>query len=337
MPRVATTSLIREPIPGELAAHAQVSAVVAHSNSQWTVPDPLAAVDAQMADGTVIVLRRHGNPAGPRVVLSHANGLAMDAYYPFWSLLTDRFDVVVYDLRNHGWNLVGALDAHAIPTFVEDMTYVARAIGHHFGPKPAIGVFHSVSGQTAVIEACSGAGSFAALVLFDPFICPPGCHQGHRERLRNTMGRMVDGARRRRESFESEAAFAGRLRGTPAFGQLRPGVVDLMAQTVLRVANGGTEYVLRCPREYEARIAEQGYRYAESVRIDALPCPVKVIGSDPVAPHSFLPTVAMDEIMALNYDFVPETTHFLQLEEPEQCVGAMLDFVGKDAERAFAG
>ena len=45
----------------------------------------------------------------------------------------------------------------------------------------------------------------------------------------------------------------------------------------------------------------------------------------------------MDEIVALNYDFVPETTHFLQLEEPEQCVGAMLDFVGKDGERAFAG
>lgn len=73
------------------------------------------------------------------------------------------------------------------------------------------------------------------------------------------------------------------------------------------------------------------------MRVDALPCPVKVIGSDPVAPHSFLPTVAMDEIIVLNYDFVPDTTHFLQLEEPEQCVDSMLDFVGKDGEPVLAG
>ena len=203
-------------------------------NPSWIIPAPLAIVDAEMADGTLIALRRHGNPAGPRVVLSHANGLATDAYYPFWSLLTDRFDVVVFDFRNHGWNAVGGLDAHAIPTFVDDMTQVARAIELHFGHKPAVGVFHSLSGQTAVLEACLGAGSFAALVLFDPFICPPGCHQGHRERLRNTMGRMVDVARRRRERFETEAAFAERLSATPAFGLLRPGVAELMAQTTLR-------------------------------------------------------------------------------------------------------
>lgn len=303
----------------------------------WLVPAPLAVVDAEMADGSVIVVRRHGNPAGTRVVLSHANGFATDAYYPFWSLLTDRFDVVVFDVRNHGWNAVGPLDAHAIPTFVSDMTRVARAIDRHFGPKPAIGVFHSLSGQTAAIEACTGTGSFAALVLFDPFISPPGCHPGHRERLRNTMGLMVDGAKRRRESFESESAFAERLRRTPAFGRLRPGVHDLVARTTLRPANGGSEYVLRCPRAYEARIAGQGYEYAESVDVDALACPVKVVGSDPLAPHSYLPTVAMDEIVALNYDFVPETTHFLQLEEPEQCVGAMLEFVGDDGERILAG
>ena len=294
---------------------------------QWTVPAPLGTVDAVMADGTVIAVRRHGNPTGPRLVLSHANGFAVDAYYPFWSLLTDRFDVVVYDFRNHGWNAVGMLGAHTIPTFVDDMARVAQAIEQHFGGKPAIGVFHSLSGQTAAIAASAGSVSFAALVLFDPFICPPGCDPAHRELLRTTMERMAAGALRRRASFESEAAFADRLRKTPAFGRLRPGVVELMAQTTLRPASAGSEYILRCPREYESQIAEQGFRYATSVDIDALACPVKVVGSDPLAPHSFLPTVAMDEIFALDYDFVPETTHFLQLEEPEQCVGALLDFV----------
>ena len=310
---------------------------MAQGDPQWTVPSPLAVGEAQTDDETGILVRRHGNPAGPRIVLSHANGFAVDAYYPFWSLLMDRFDVVIFDLRNHGWNPVGALETHAIATFVRDMAAVAQAIEAHFGPKPAVGVFHSLSGQAAAIEACSGAGSFAALVLFDPFICPRGCHPGHRERLRTTMGRMVEGARHRRGSFDSEAAFAERLRNTPAFQLLRPGVADLLAQTTLRAVNGGSEFVLRCPREYEARIYEQGYQHASTVDVDAISCPVKVIGSDPVAPHSFLPTVAMDEIVALNYDFVPDTTHFLQLEEPERCLAALLDFIGEDGERVLAG
>ena len=310
---------------------------MAQGGPQWTVPAPLAVGEAQTDDETAILVRRHGNPAGPRIVLSHANGFAVDAYYPFWSLLMDRFDVVVFDLRNHGWNPVGALETHAIATFVRDMAAVAQAIEAHFGPKPAVGVFHSLSGQAAAIEACSGPGSFAALVLFDPFICPRGCHPGHRERLRTTMGRMVEGARHRRGSFASEAAFAQRLRNTPAFQLLRPGVAELLAQTTLRGVNGGSEFVLRCPREYEARIYEQGYQHASTVDVDAISCPVKVIGSDPVAPHSFLPTVAMDEIVALNYDFVPDTTHFLQLEEPERCLAALLDFIGEDGNRVLAG
>lgn len=310
---------------------------MADAEPTWSVPAPLATAHVEMADGTVIALRRHGNPAGPRVVLSHANGFAVDAYFPFWSLLTDRFDVCVYDFRNHGWNTASALESHSIATFVSDMTTVAGAIDAHFGAKPTIGAFHSLSALTAVIEACSGTRSFAALVLFDPFMCPRGCHAGHRERLKTTMGRMAEGALRRRDSFESEAAFALRLRETPAFGRMRPGVHDLLARTTLRPANDGSSYVLRCPREYEARIAAEGYDHAASVDADSLACPVKVIGSDPLAPHSFLPTVAMDEILAFDYDFVPETTHFLQLEEPELCLEAMLEFIGEDGTRVLGG
>ena len=70
-----------------------------------------------MDDGTVIMLRRHGNPDGPRIVLCHGNGLAIDLYYPFWSLLTDDFDLVVYDLRSHGWNVVSDLSKPHVPNF----------------------------------------------------------------------------------------------------------------------------------------------------------------------------------------------------------------------------
>ena len=78
------------------------------------LPEPASLIQATSDGDTVIHVRRHGNPAGPRVVLSHGNGLAIDAYYPFWSLLLDDFDVLVFDLRSHGWNDRGSLCDHTI-------------------------------------------------------------------------------------------------------------------------------------------------------------------------------------------------------------------------------
>ena len=298
--------------------------------NSWTIPEPLAVREARMADGTSILVRRHGNPDGTRIVLSHANGLGADTYYPFWSLLLNRFDLINFDFRNHGWNDVGPVDSHSIPNFVSDLTQVVRDVGRFFGPKPVFGVFHSMSAQTAMIEACSDVSSFEGLILFDPFVCPKGCDPGQQERLMKTMRTMVDAARRRRASFESQESFAVRLEKAPAFQKLLPGVTDLIARTTSRLADDSSNYTLRCPPEYEARIAEQGYRYATSVDVDSLSCPVKVIGSDPIEPHSYMPTVAMNEVLAIDYDFIPETTHFLQLEEPEACISAMLSFQGRD-------
>lgn len=306
------------------------------TSPQWKVPEPLAIHQANMDDGTTISIRRHGNPDGVRIVLSHANGLAADTYYPFWTLLLKRFDLVVFDFRNHGWNAVGPLDSHSIAIFVRDITQVTRKIEHVFGKKPTYGVFHSMSAQSAMIEASSGKGSFEGLVLFDPFVCPQGCDPHQKERLMKTMKSMVGAARRRRATFESQESLADRLSKAPAFALLLPGVVDLIAQTTTRFAADSSSYVLRCPPEYEARIAEQGYRYASSVDVNKVSCPVKVIGSDPVVPHSYMPTVAMNEILALDYDFIPDTTHFLQLEQPEACVSAMMKLKDRDGTLLLA-
>ncbi len=35
----------------------------------------------------------------------------------------------------------------------------------------------------------------------------------------------------------------------------------------------------------------------------------------------------MSELIEANYDFLPDTTHFLQLEEPEQCATLAIEFL----------
>ena len=52
-----------------------------------------------LEDGARIRVRCHGNPAGERVMVTHGNGFAADAYLPFWQHLT-AYDLLVYDFRN---------------------------------------------------------------------------------------------------------------------------------------------------------------------------------------------------------------------------------------------
>ena len=72
---------------------------------------------------------------------------------------------------------------------------------------------------------------------------------------------------------------------------------------------------------------DQLYKWQISLDLDTLGIPVKVIGSDPMIPFSFLPSVNPTLVRKVDYDFVPDATHMLQLEEPEACVVLMLDFL----------
>ena len=130
----------------------------------WNVPEPEAVHEARMGDGYSIVLRRHGNPDGPRLVVSHGNGFAVDAYWPFWSGFIDGFDVFVHDIRNHGWNPVGDPKAHSIPLLAEDFACISREIDRCFGARLKVGVFHSLSALT--ILHSQATHEYAALVLF---------------------------------------------------------------------------------------------------------------------------------------------------------------------------
>lgn len=276
-----------------------------------------------MEDGTNIVLRRHGNPNGPRLVLTHGNGLAIDLYYPFWSLLADEYDLVVYDLRDHGWNEVSPLENHNMPSFVDDHDRVMEAIDRFFGEKPKIGVFHSVSALISLLSPTRGS-AFAGRFLFDPPLCKPGRSY---QQMEDAATRTATLTRRRAERFPTMEDFSFLLKFVPHFSRVVPGVRDLMARTTLRPSADAEHYELRCPKEYEARIVEYAGIFSVMVDFDTLESPTKVMGADPTLPFSYLPTLDLSDILTVDYDFLPEATHFLQLEEPQECASAVREFV----------
>lgn len=289
----------------------------------WKVPEPSSVHGVRLEDGTQITLRRHGRASGQRLVLSHGNGLAIDLYLPFWSILARDFDLIVYDLRNHGWNEVGSIGNHTIPDFIKDHDQVLKAIDHVYGRKPKIGIFHSLSGLVSLLSPTKGSG-FAARILLDPPLCTPGRSY---EEFDIAASRTAAIARRRTDRFRSHDQFVELLGFVPTFGQVVPGVLDLMARTILRREGTGEIYTLRCPREYEARIIDYASSYSALVDFNDLACPTKVLGADPLVPYSYLPTLDLSDILSVDYDFLPDATHFLPLERPEECAAMAREFI----------
>ena len=97
------------------------------------------------------------------------------------------------------------------PPSYRDSASIARGIDRHFGAKPKIGVFHSLSAQTAVLQAAERA-AFSALVLFEPVLCPPGRPPQDLKKLEATMLQLGKAARKRQERFATPEEFAERLR-----------------------------------------------------------------------------------------------------------------------------
>ncbi len=297
----------------------------------WEIPDPLSTCEVNLDETTVTTLRRYGNPEGRRLILSHGNGLAIDLYYPFWSLLADDFELIVYDLRNHGRNVLSSIEQHNVAIFISDLYRTLDGIDEAYGPKPRIGVYHSLSALIALLSLSpimAGASAtrgpnFSTLVLFDPPLYRASASAQFDE-LAELLARRT---RRRSNRFPTLESFAELVRYSASFARVVPGVHRLMASTTLRRSACGEHYELRCPPEYEARIVDYVRGYAGMVDFENLPCHIKVISADPTLPFAYLPTLDLMRTEVVDYDFLPEATHYLQLEKPAECAAAVREYL----------
>ena len=286
----------------------------------FEIPEPCAIDKVPLPDGEAIVMRRHGNPDGPRLLISHGNGLAIDMYFPFWGTLLREFDVVVFDLRNHGWNRVGDIYRHNVPQFAKDLDRMQAAVTQRFGEKPTIGVYHSLSALAVSVSESRGTG-YAGLFLLDPPFCKPGHTYAEFDEMVEFASRMT---RRQATRFQSVEDYVKLLEFNP-FRRAVPGAADLAAQSTLRRERDGA-FVLRCPREYQAQIVDYLTAFAALVDFDAMCCPVKVLGADPTVRYTYLPSFSLTGILDWDYDFVPEAGHFLFVEDPETCARRVREF-----------
>ncbi len=295
------------------------------------VPAPHATLDVELDDGARIRLRRHGNPDGVRLFVTHGNGFAADAYLPYWRHFLERFDLVVFDFRNHGQNIPAEPANHTYEQLVSDLERVLQAAQNWLDPRKTAGIFHSMSSRTAMKHAIEVAWRWDALLLFDPPNVPPPDHPMYKA-MEEFEARLVDYALKRPRKFESIEQLRDIFLQSRATRNWVEGEHELMARSVLRKSPSGEGYELVCAPENEAGI------YAQAMTLNLWPAakefagPVKLIGADPNvkgAPATAPTNRALGIEGGYDYESVAGGGHLLQVEKPEECVRLTLDFLAK--------
>jgi pimeloyl-ACP methyl ester carboxylesterase len=288
-----------------------------------------------MGDGAIIRVRRHGRPGSTRLFISNGNGFAADGYYPFWGPLGERFELIVFDFRNHGWNpqATSGKDGHTYAQMTLDLERVRREVDARLGTRPSVGVFHSMSARTAMKHAVELGFQWAALVLFDPPNVPPPGHQTY-EAMDVFERRLADWAMRRQDRFGDPSELARQYAETRAHSTWVGGAHALMARAVLRRSAAGDTWELACPRELEASIYLQAMTLNLWPAYSAYGGPVKMIAADPKAPGAPAPAFAnqaLAEELGYVYEAIPGTGHLLQIQKPQECRRSMLAFLEEHA------
>jgi pimeloyl-ACP methyl ester carboxylesterase len=285
----------------------------------FSVPKPHQVLDLTMSDGAKIYVRRHGNPDGPRLILSHGNGFAIDAYFPFWRHLIEDCDVIVYDQRNHGWNPLHRAAGHTQAQMAEDLETILSAVPAAFGARATAGAFHSLSSTVSLLHYLKHGWRWDALILFDPPLAPPA---GHRLHLiaRNFDLAMHDWARQRPRRFADPDELAAHFKRSRRLRRWVAGAAELMARAITRpTGDGGCALV--CPPEFEADIYVQNANAPAWPALPALAGRLFIVSSDPAAPGADPPgkvCAAVRGEFGIDVVTVPDSGHLLQIEHPQQ-------------------
>jgi pimeloyl-ACP methyl ester carboxylesterase len=263
-------------------------------------------------------------------VLCHGNGFAIDAYVPFWGRLADRFDLVLYDQRNHGWNpRHDDLSHHDVPYFVSDLEQIIHGVRRELGEKTTIGVFHSISAITAIRHAVEGGTGWDALALFDPPLIPTPGEELHDMAHGFEVG-LAKWSAGRPDRFPSPEALGAGFAKSHSLRRWVDGEHMLMARAILCRDEAAGDWALCCPREAESQIYTTNSKLDLCPRLGELAGPVKFICSDPEEKDALAPghvNRAMHARYGHPYEVIPGTSHLLQVERPAECAAALVTFL----------
>jgi len=281
-----------------------------------------------LSDGVDVLLRRHGNPSGPRLLVCHGTGFAVDGFSRMWRPLCDAFDVVAFDLRHHGRN--PPCDPRSIDAERQnrDMREVLAGAGEAFGPKPSFGLFHSIAALAALRIEVLDPGLYAGLVLIEPPAPPPAGHPLH-EAFDQGRSMLAERSARRQDRFDTVDELTRKYTGRPAFALFEDGAAHELARSLL--IPDGDAFRLACAPAAESRYYETNHDDGLFDRTGGVGCPVLMLaGRNDLDLPGTPAALAGDLARRGGYDYLEfaDATHMMPLERPAAIAAAARAFVG---------
>lgn len=257
------------------------------------------------SDHVSVAIHEFGGRGRP-LLLSHATGFHGYCYLPIADHLSDRFTSYALDHRGHGstprpddwsvdWDRYG-----------DDALAAARAVAPDGG---LVAFGHSMGGASLLMAAHREPDLFDLLVIFEPIVFPTDV-----DRSVSEPSPLVEGARRRRPSFESFEDAVANYSSKPPMSFFEPDVVRLYVGHGMQPAPEGVR--LKCDPEHEARTFETGGTHTTWDLLPEIPTRVVVVaGGDTMGPAEVAPGVA-ERLPNSLFVEQPDSNHFGPFIDP---------------------
>ncbi len=269
------------------------------------------------ADGAPISVHHlAGDRDLPTVLFSHATGFHARCYVPVAEALADRFCSFGIDHRGHGstpqpegWDVDWSW-------FGRDVTAVATTLAPDGG---LVGAGHSMGGAALLMAAAANPGLFSRLVLFEPIVPNLAVADGTRAPIDMEEIPIVQGARRRRRTFESVDEAIANYAQKPPLSLMTPEALRAYVEHGFRPTPDGDGVELRCRPEYEAQVfvsSQQNRVWDDLPDVDA---PTVLIAGhvDDNQPSRYI-EATVDRIPDATYVSLPHQTHFGPFNDPDE-------------------
>lgn len=251
---------------------------------------------------------------GPPLLLAHATGFHGRVWEPLAAHLTG-FHRWSIDMRAHGDSDAPADRPLEWYGFADDVLSVIDALGLE---KP-FGVGHSKGAASLLLAEQARPGTFSALYLYEPVVVP-----GDFVTDRNPDNPLSNGARRRRDTFESFDSAFENYASKPPFNSLHPEVLRVYVDHGFNQNPDGT-VSLKCLPENEADVYAHGMSHHAFAALHEVSCPVTIaVGVEDTVPAVFARPIADALPMGTVASF-PELAHFGPLENPSLVAASILD------------
>ena len=183
---------------------------------------------------------------------------------------------------------------------------------------------HSSGGTTIVVHAARHPGVIRRAVLIEP-ILPSAAwfNDTGTERAPNTM---AEGARKRRAVWPSRDELFDTYRTRPAFQTWQEETLRLYVDEGTRMREDG-QVELLCPPELEAQFFEAVADVDSPSLLPKLTCPTLVLWGEESHLRERMAETATDALPNARTITVPETTHFLPQERPDEVGRLMEEFL----------